>query len=59
MEKDSVRNQKVFVTLESVLMIQTKLISGGERAKGKLERDYPKGYLDGILWVAKTLNLPI
>ena len=52
MEKDSIRNQKVFVTLESVLLLQ-------EQLRRATQNDSTTYYAKGLQKAIEILQLPI
>ena len=61
---DAVRNQKVFVTLGSVLQLQTELLSAKDNMRteaqaGHSTADYSRGYFRALSSVVETLGLPI
>ena len=59
---DAVRNQKVFITLGSVLQLQTELLSAKDDMRTEAQgasADYSRGYFRALSSVVETLGLPI
>jgi len=59
MEKDAIRNQKVFVGLAGVLELQQRIRAAEADSKRDSTKPFERGYRNGLQLAAQLLELPI